>query len=340
MTTPRPPRRGTTGKRVPKVAGHTPAKAVPEKAQPTQPQPTKPEPKKPEPKREPVAKKAPPAPAPTPEPASTADAPSTPDATVDAGEWTSADATSTAPTETETTDMVADTSATTPGADTPAPDATAEAAVGPRGKRPPAAKVSTIKPQRAGATATTRPAASTDTAETSRRRLRLAAPGWRAVSIVAALAVVFGIIAAISAAKPGVSLSANQAFVDPGITSEVTSQAKSRICSVFAVNYAKMDEWQATAAANVTGEAAQRFSQYNTAVRDALQQTGLTAGGVDCRVDSVGVKTIQDGNALLIVNLIISQTQDQQAAGSGTKRYQVSMKQVNGKWLISNFADF
>ncbi|WP_045823808.1 hypothetical protein [Williamsia herbipolensis] len=339
MTTPRPPRGGTTGKRVPKVAGHTPAKAVPEKVQPAKAGPKKAESKKPEPKkveaakvepttRDTTAEKTPPAPAPTPTPDATATAASVVE-TPDAGEWTSADDAGT--TATADTD-------TTASADTATADTSAESATGPRGKRPPAAKVSTIKPQRAG-TAAARPAAASDTT-TSSRRIRLAAPGWRAVSIVAALAVVFGIIAAISAAKPGVSLSANQAFVDPGITSEVTSQAKSRICSVFAVNYAKMDEWQATAAANVTGEAAQRFSQYNTAVRDALQQTGLTAGGVDCRVDSVGVKSIQDGNALLIVNLIISQTQDQQAAGSGTKRYQVSMKQVNGKWLISNFADF
>ncbi|MGU3293371.1 hypothetical protein [Williamsia sp. M5A3_1d] len=324
MTTPRPPRRGTTGKRVPKVAGHTPAKSVPEKAQPIRPESTKPEPTKPEPKKPERTK---------PEPVAKTTAPPTPDAATDAeptveatgaAEWTSADDAGTTPAET-------------------APESTdAEAATSPRGKRAPAAKVSTIKPQRAGASSATRPAASTETSQTSARRIRIriAAPGWRAVSIVAALAVVFGIIAAVSAAKPGVSLSSNQAFVDSGITSEVTSQAKSRICSVFAVNYAKMDEWQATAAANVTGEAAQRFSQYNTAVRDALAQTGLTAGGVDCRVDSVGVKSIENGNALLIVNLIISQTQDQQAAGSGTKRYQVSMKQVNGRWLISNFSDF
>lgn len=208
----------------------------------------------------------------------------------------------------------------------------------PRGKSRPAVKVSTIKPQ-STRPAPKRPSAAADdaAARPSRRRRFL---GWRTVGVLAAIAVVIGVVAGVAAARPGVDLSDNQAFVDASLTSQVSAQAKSRICSVFAVNYAKLDDWERTAKANVTGQASARFTQYAGAVRDALGQTGLTEGGVDCRVDTVGVRSIEGDSATLVVNLILSQTEGQQASGSGTKRYQVSMQRVNGQWLVADFADF
>ncbi|GAA1460819.1 hypothetical protein [Williamsia maris] len=226
--------------------------------------------------------------------------------------------------------MAADASATTSLEKTPA--ATGD---GPRGKNRPTTKVSTLKPQ------STRPTAPAPVAAgESQKAPRGPLLGWRLVGIVTAVAVVFAIVAAIAAIKPGVSLSSNEAFVNSSVTSEVTSQANSRICTIFGVQYDKLDQWQQTAQSNVTGTAAQRFAEYDKAVRDALGQAGLTTGGVDCRVDSVGVRSIDGDSAVLVVNLILSQTQGQQASGSGTKRYQVSMQQVGGKWLVSNFADF
>ncbi|MEH3157189.1 MAG: hypothetical protein PGN29_18445 [Gordonia paraffinivorans] len=208
----------------------------------------------------------------------------------------------------------------------------------PRGKSRPAVKVSTIKPQSTRPAPKRPDAAATDGATRPSRRRRFL--GWRTVGILAAIAVVVGVVAGVAAARPGVDLSDNQAFVDPSLTSQVSAQAKSRICSVFAVNYAKLDDWERTAKANVTGEASTRFTQYAGAVRDALGQTGLTQGGVDCRVDTVGVRSITGDSATLVVNLILSQTEGQQASGSGTKRYQVSMQQVNGQWLVADFSDF
>jgi Mce-associated membrane protein len=211
------------------------------------------------------------------------------------------------------------------------------ASAGPRGKARPKVKVSTIKPQ------PTRPAPKRPTATApgtpgGARRRRFF--GWRTVGVLAVIAAVVGALAGVAAARPGVDLSDNQAFVDPSLTSQVSAQAKSRICSVFGVNYAKLDDWERTAKANVTGEASEAFTRYAGAVRDAIGQTGLTEGGVDCRVDTVGVRDISGGDATLVANLILSQTQGQQATGSGTKRYQVGMRQVNGQWLISSFSDF
>ncbi|GAA1911058.1 hypothetical protein [Williamsia serinedens] len=208
----------------------------------------------------------------------------------------------------------------------------------PRGKSRPAVKVSTIKPQSTRPAPKRPTAAATDDATRPSRRRRFL--GWRTVGVLAAIAVVIGVVAGVAAAKPGVDLSDNKAFVDASLTSQVSAQAKTRICSVFAVNYAKLDDWERTAKANVTGEASTRFTQYAGAVRDALGQTGLTEGGVDCRVDTVGVRSITGDSATLVVNLILSQTEGQTASGSGTKRYQVSMQQVNGQWLVADFSDF
>ncbi|MBT0565874.1 hypothetical protein [Williamsia sp. CHRR-6] len=233
-------------------------------------------------------------------------------------------------------------------ADAPAPDTDAAALdaapatgsislakppAGPRGKkRPPAARVSTIKP------AATRPAIErVPVPATSRVRRR---PTWKTVIALAVAAAVIAVIGLIATSKPGVSIGSNKAFVDSALTNEISGQAKSRICSIFGVKYDKLDEWERNARGNVTGTAAQRFGQYSKSVRDALTQAGLTQGAVDCRVDTVGVRSIDGDKAVLIVNLLFSQTDGQTAAGSGTKRYQVSVARVNGDWLISDFVDF
>ncbi len=377
MTTPRPPR-SNPPRRTPKVAGRAPARpatppasetapeqTTPEQSVPQQaaPEPTPPrksrfsrKPKSDQPTEAPVAA-TPPTDVSTDDAARvetpTVEAPAaeTPAAETPTADEPAADTAAVVETPTQadpvttepdaTTDLVTEsepdtqsaagaTTATTGVEKTPA-----AAGDGPRGKNRPTTKVSTIKPQSTRPTAPA-PVAAGESQTTPRGPLL----GWKLVGIVTAVAVVFAIVAVIAAIKPGVSLSSNEAFVDSSKTSEVTSQANSRICSIFGVQYDKLDQWQQTAQSNVTGTAAQRFAEYDKAVRDALGQAGLTTGGVDCRVDSVGVRSIEGDSAVLAVNLILSQTQDQQASGSGTKRYQVSMQQVGGKWLVSNFADF
>ncbi|GGF23365.1 hypothetical protein [Williamsia phyllosphaerae] len=372
MTTPRPPR-SNPPRRTPKVAGRIPARPVTPPASETAPEQTTPEQTTPEqtppeqtspprksrfsrkPKSEqPTAAETTPvvtppvdtpaedtAPVETPAedaPAAERSADPTDDTTPDdsAAVDTAADAAAVieTPTQGEPTTTEADTEPV--AATEPATTSLEKAAGdGPRGKNRPTTKVSTLKPQ------STRPTAPAPVpASESRKAPRGPLLGWKLVGIVTAAAVVFAIVAGIAALRPGVSLSSNEAFVNSSVTSEVTSQANSRICTIFGVQYDKLDQWQQTAQANVTGTAAQRFAEYDKAVRDALGQAGLTTGGVDCRVDSVGVRSIEGDNATLVVNLILSQTQGQQASGSGTKRYQVSMQQVGGKWLVSNFADF
>ncbi|GAA2064843.1 hypothetical protein [Williamsia deligens] len=310
MTTPRGPR----GNRRPRVAGRPstrptgpdrPSQGTPDAETPTTQTPEATPPPRPSTTKRPKKQPTPPAA----EPAATA----------------AAEASNPAPTGPDTPSTDPDTAKT---------DLT-KAPAAPRGKSRPAVKVSTIKPQ------STRPAprpAQDGASAATRARRRI--PGWRTVGVVAVIAAIVGAVAGVAAAEPGVTLSDNEAFVDPSVTSQVTAQAKSRICTVFGVNYAKLDDWERTAKQNVTGEAANRFTQYAGAVRDALGQTGLTEGGVDCRVDTVGVRDISGDQATLVTNLILSQTQGQQATGSGTKRYQVSMRHVSGQWLISNFADF
>lgn len=154
------------------------------------------------------------------------------------------------------------------------------------------------------------------------------------------VAALFGVVAVTAAARPGVSLSSNAAFVDPSTTNQVSAQAKTRICSVFAVNYADVDSWERTAKENTTGEARARLTEFATAVRDLITQTGRTEGGVDCRVDTLGVRSVEGDTAVVVANLLVSETVGQQAVGSSVKRYQASMQRVDGKWLVSNFSDF
>ncbi|MBJ7290373.1 hypothetical protein [Williamsia sp.] len=372
MTTPRPPR-SNPPRRTPKVAGRAPARPATPPASETAPEQTTPEqsvpqqaapeqtpprksrfsrkPKSDQPTEAPVAA-TPPTDAST-DDAAPVEAPTaeTPAAETPTADEPAADTAAVVETPTQADPVTTGPDATTDPVTEPEPDtesaagaATATTGVektpaaagdGPRGKNRPTTKVSTIKPQSTRPTAPP-PVAAGESQKTPRGPLL----GWKLVGIVTAVAVVFAIVAVIAAIKPGVSLSSNEAFVDSSKTSEVTSQANSRICSIFGVQYDKLDQWQQTAQSNVTGTAAQRFAEYDKAVRDALGQAGLTTGGVDCRVDSVGVRSIEGDSAVLAVNLILSQTQDQQASGSGTKRYQVSMQQVGGKWLVSNFADF
>ncbi len=335
MTTPRPPRPGGP-RRTPKVAGRAPARpSAPET--PAVEEPTKKSrsrftraPKQPE-----TSAVAPPAvetpavetpavetPAVAPEAAAT-DVVETGDAPVTAVESSDAPTTATA----------------APADETPTTSLTkqspAETADGPRGKNRPTTKVSTIKPQSNRPSAPPPVSAAASTAS-ARRPLF----GWRFVGIVTAAAVVFAVVAGIAALRPGVSLGSNVAFVNSALTSEVTSQANARICSIFAVNYGDVETWQKKASLDLTGRAATEFKTSLPGLRKAVVDLGLTSGGVDCKIDTVGVKSIDGDTAILIANVLVSETQNQQAAGSGSTRYQVTMQRVNGKWLISNFEKF
>ncbi|WP_076480802.1 hypothetical protein [Williamsia sterculiae] len=203
----------------------------------------------------------------------------------------------------------------------------------PAGKRrPPAARVSTIKPA----------PPSTTTASRRPARTRSRAPfwTWRKAAVLALLAAVFAVVAVVSAFQPGTSAPANVAFVNLPLTSQIKAQASTRICQVFNIDYTNLDGWQKAGASATTGKASQNFQKYVDGVKQALQQSNVTSGSSDCKVDVVGVKSADDQNAVLLTNLIFSDNRNGVIQGSNTVRYQVDMHNVNGNWLVADFNGF
>jgi len=159
--------------------------------------------------------------------------------------------------------------------------------------------------------------------------------------ILAAAAVVLGIVAAILAFHPGASIGPNKAFVDKRATSQLTSQAQDRICAVFGYDHTELDAWQKRAQDALTGQARTEFDETLKAQRDLITQTKT---GAECRVDAIGVKDLSgadDGaRATVIANLVVSETQNSMATNSGAPRAQFTLVREGEQWRIEAVEPF
>lgn len=212
----------------------------------------------------------------------------------------------------------------------------------PAGKaaRRPVSRVSTIK---AGAgTASTTPAAPAD----DKRGLKSVGSGvrkatssvsslsfldWRTTKIVAAVAVGLAILAAILAWTPGAKIGDNKAFVDTAATTDVLAQGRSKVCAPFAYEVNGYDKWVQNARVALTGQALDEFNKNIEAQKQIVQQSNSS---VDCRLDTVGVQTLNGDHAVLIANLVLSRNVNGSILDSQTARVQANMVRKGDSWLM------
>ncbi|MFW0783856.1 hypothetical protein AAFP35_04995 [Gordonia sp. CPCC 206044] len=206
----------------------------------------------------------------------------------------------------------------------------------PTAKTRPVSRVSTLRPTETAATRDTAAPAAKSAASTSSGR----GFGNTTIGVLLAVAAVLGVFAVIAGLHPGADIGSNKAFVDQAATTELTSQVKSKACSLT-VDTVDVDKWAAKARSALTGEALTEFDKYLPQQRQILGQTKAVA---DCRVESVGVNDLTGGGdgatGRVVVNLIVSQQQAGVAGQSAAPRYQFSMAKHGDEWLISKVEAF
>ncbi|GAC67905.1 hypothetical protein [Gordonia soli] len=241
-------------------------------------------------------------------------------------------------------DVAADaTAADATAADQVAADEITET-VRPTGKTRPVSRVSTLRPNPDSAN---RGPADRPDASRSGRRGRSStprtAPRWplsrRAITLLIAVAAVLGVFAVVAAFHPGANLGDDKAFVDPVATSELTSQANETVCGPFSATSTNTDAWVAKTRGTLTGRALDEFNKYLPQQLEVVNQSKAAA---DCKVDALGVKNLSaDGNdAIVVVNLIVSETRAGMASGSGTLRIQYGMTKQDDDWRIASVEAF
>jgi Mce-associated membrane protein len=128
---------------------------------------------------------------------------------------------------------------------------------------------------------------------------------YRLAAIIAAVAVVIGVIATILAFHPGAELSDNRAFVAQGESDRVLAAARDGACAPFQFDYRKMDKWVSEAETQLTGAALDAFRQYLPTSKKLAAQTQASS---DCRVDVMGLAELDNHNAVVVAKLIVSTT--------------------------------
>lgn len=220
----------------------------------------------------------------------------------------------------------------------PTPDTRA-----PGAKTRPVARVSTIKPN--AAASKTSPAAGTaPTSVRSPRRgmtpsslLRMSRTTLGVLGVITGVLVVAAVILAL---HPGASVGSNKAFIDQAATSELVSQAQTKVCTANSATGVKFDEWSGKARAGLTGEALEQFNKQVAPLKQVMEQAKATT---DCQIDAIGVRDLTgsgDGSrAVIVVNMVLSGTQNGVPTQSLTPRYQVNMEKHGDAWLIAKVAD-
>ncbi|UEA57904.1 hypothetical protein LK459_14995 [Gordonia otitidis] len=220
----------------------------------------------------------------------------------------------------------------------PTPDTRA-----PGAKTRPVARVSTIKPN--AAASKTSPAAGTaPTSVRSPRRgmtpsslLRMSRTTLGVLGVITGVLVVAAVILAL---HPGASIGSNKAFIDQAATSELVSQAQTKVCTANSATGVKFDEWSGKARAGLTGEALEQFNKQVAPLKQVMEQAKATT---DCQIDAIGVRDLTgsgDGSrAVIVVNMVLSGTQNGVPTQSLTPRYQVNMEKHGDAWLIAKVAD-
>ncbi|MGW0039250.1 hypothetical protein [Gordonia sp. NPDC003376] len=216
------------------------------------------------------------------------------------------------------------------------PDEPATGRPVPTGKTRTVSRVSTIRPQARPAAPSSSRSARPAKARRTRRPSGSGPFSTRLIAILAGVAAVLAVVAVILGFHPGVSIGANRAFLDQTATTDLTAQAQTKVCTAIAADGTKVDQWAGKARAVLTGQALKEFNDYLPTQKQLLDQTKAVA---ECRVDAIGVRDLTgngDGaTAVVLANLVVSESVNGQATNSGTPRTQLHMVKQGDQWLIS-----
>ena len=185
-------------------------------------------------------------------------------------------------------------------------------------------------------TAITRPVVTaTESAGTAKATRPAGSSPWRLAIGLGIAAAVFAVIAIVGALHPGASIGSDKAFIDEKATTELTGQAGQKACDVLAYNGTDFDKWAGKARSALTGKPLKEFNAYLPTQRQLIEEQKATA---DCKVDAVGVMDLTgsgDGaKAHVIMNLVISQSLNGQAANSAAPAVDLHMVRKGDAWLI------
>lgn len=154
--------------------------------------------------------------------------------------------------------------------------------------------------------------------------------------VLGAVTAVLAIIAVVLGLHPGATIGSNKAFVDQAATSELVSQAQTKVCNANSATGVKFDEWSNKARAGLTGEALEQFNKQVAPLKQVMEQAKATT---DCQIDAIGVRNLTGGGdgarAVILVNMVLSGTQNGVPTQSLTPRYQVNMEKHGDSWLIA-----
>lgn len=159
--------------------------------------------------------------------------------------------------------------------------------------------------------------------------------GWRRVVVVGVVALVLAGFAIIAAFKPGADI-VNQAWVDTAATSRVTADARHAIETLYTYKFDTVDQDFDNARAVLADNMRTEFDKTAQVTRDAVVQTKTAT---TAQVSDIGVKILSDENAELVGSMTVSATNDGAAQGSAQGPLSVTMKKVDGTWLLSDIRD-
>ncbi|MFW0795407.1 hypothetical protein AAFP30_16470 [Gordonia sp. CPCC 205515] len=212
----------------------------------------------------------------------------------------------------------------------------------PTGKTRPVARVSTLRPgNEAPAQSAAGGASKIDTAGKPGRSW--SGFGNTTLYVLGGVAAVLALFALIAGLHPGAKIGPNKAFIDQAGTTELTSQASTKLCqanSADATTEQNFDAWSGKTKTVLTGKALEQFNELIKAQKDALTQAKAKN---DCRMDALGVQNMSgsdDGaTAQLVATMIVSGSQNGIATQSISPRYQVNMVKHGDQWLIAEVLD-
>lgn len=159
--------------------------------------------------------------------------------------------------------------------------------------------------------------------------------GWRRVAVVGVVALVLAGFAIVAAVKPGADV-ANRAWVDTAATSRVTADARHAIETLYTYKFDTVDQDFDNARAVLADNMRTEFDKTAQVTRDAVVQTKTATSA---QVSDIGVKILSDENAELVGSMTVSATNDGAAQGSAQGPLSVTMKKVDGTWLLADIRD-
>ena len=167
----------------------------------------------------------------------------------------------------------------------------------------------------------------------SLRRLLPSSGGVVAGLLVAA--VVLSAFAAVAFFRPGVA-DGNQAYVATGATQEVSAAADHALKTVYSYDAKNIDGYKDAVHQVVTGGMLTDFDKFADTTISAVKQAQSTA---QATADPIGVTSLTDDRAELLVNLTVSSTKDNVPQQSASGPIVLHMEKINGRWLASEIAD-